>query len=123
MREIKFRVWYPIEWDDEKPIKFDISYDWAFEEWAPINDLFNNSMPDGSILMQFTGLFDKNGKEIYEGDLLIFDERRAICSVEFKDGMFLAKTPFKNYWRIYNKTLHYKQPEIIGNIYENPELL
>lgn len=78
------------------------------------------------VLVQFTGIKDKNGKEIYEGDILIFrpayDESlggqfgNAIFSVSFKDASFrfgdeLADQEGANYY------------EVIGNIFENPELL
>ena len=74
------------------------------------------------ILMQFTGLKDKNGKEIYEGDILETSKTFHLLKkfvVVFKDGSFvpdnfvvlaLNKNPFSEY-------------EVIGNIFENPELL
>ena len=68
-------------------------------------------------IMQFTGLLDKNGKEIYEGDVVEFidcDGRCSNCVVEFKDGGFYPFAPDYVPWSIV---------EVIGNIYENPELL
>ena len=67
------------------------------------------------ILMQFTGLLDKNGKEIYEGDIYLpRDGVKRI--IEFKDGCFAEKNSFPTF-RIE------LGGEVIGNIYENPELL
>ena len=76
---------------------------------------------------QFTGLLDKNGKEIYEGDLfrIIDPEDKSTCEIVFKDGAFRKK-----YWQ-WEDGLQYpiidkfdlENFEVIGNIYENPELL
>lgn len=76
--------------------------------------------------MQFTGLLDKNGKEIYEGDILSVPvQNGAKYEIVFNEGGFTVKnidskgsTPASNeYLKVYAK-----QEEIIGNIYENPEL-
>lgn len=67
-------------------------------------------------LMQFTGLKDKNGKEIYEGDLVAHNASAKPIDVEFIDGTF---EPFSKSDFGWTSTLC----EIIGNIYENPELL
>ncbi|QDS35855.1 YopX family protein [Brevibacillus brevis] len=65
--------------------------------------------------MQYTGLCDKNGKEIYEGDILFWDGGfKVYTTVRFKDGMFLAGD-----MPLYDCV----DEEVIGNIYENPELL
>lgn len=68
-----------------------------------------------STIMQFTGLKDKNGIEIYEGDIL--DTK---CVVSFKDGMF-GIFDKHNYMGLNSYMSKFR--EVIGNIYENPELL
>ena len=71
---------------------------------------------------QYTGLQDQNGKEIYEGDILaptnpetIREDR--IARVYFDAGVF------KIGWNCLWQELAQNQSEVIGNIYENPELL
>lgn len=70
--------------------------------------------------LQFTGLHDKNGKEIYEGDILkaVFTDGVSdvddLQVVTFKDGCFMDGD--MGLWETYTDS------EIIGNIYENPEL-
>lgn len=92
-REIKFRAWD----DEEKMIR---------KSWTRIAP----EETRGLVLMQYTGLKDKNGKEIYEGDIL---------EIEKIDGKVRGTagmgTAYSDYWA--------GVLEIIGNIYENPELL
>jgi uncharacterized phage protein (TIGR01671 family) len=76
----------------------------------------------------FTGLLDKNGKEIYEGDICILDIAREYrMTVTHADGGFQLKKTFGNLDVVdrisLNKVLLDFGIEIIGNIYENPELL
>lgn len=86
------------------------------------------------IQMQFTGLHDKNGKEIYEGDVVIDHDTKIKHSVswnEKKVGWWLDRTTDKNGSGSYSAScllpenigLYDKGWEIIGNIYENPELI
>ena len=76
-------------------------------------------------LMQFTGRKDKNGKEIYEGDICktytIGEPSELLDTVVFDDGSFVFQCDYK----LSIELRGFKQDyiEIIGNIYENPELL
>lgn len=68
-------------------------------------------------LLEYTGLKDKNGKEIYEGDILPNSHQKN-CVVIFENGGFIAKG--KGFYIV---PQHFQECEVIGNIYENPELL
>ena len=75
--------------------------------------------------MQFTGLTDKNGKEIYEGDILK-DSWECVHEVYYSEDAQWSTHLHKHPKHIFPaRYLHcaYMQWEVIGNIYENPELL
>ena len=67
-------------------------------------------------LMQFTGLLDKNGKEIYEGDILKYRGK-----LSFNDPPFVVE--WQNDDARWTEFYPSNNFEVIGNIYENPELL
>ena len=102
MREIKFRAW-----DGEQMISPDYIDREGVAHWQA------NSIPTVSkILLQFTGLLDKNGVEIYEGDVVEWGtERDFQMTVQF-----LIE---EQRWVPYIT----ESSVVIGNIYENPELL
>ena len=79
---------------------------------------------------QYTGLTDKNGKKIFEGDIVSTDLERPYNIVVFRDGcfMFNCNDGDQDYYDIMLPILrsehtHYEYGEVIGNIYDNPELL
>lgn len=109
-----------------------------FEEWSQILNQFlfekNGHKQDDLVVMQFTGLKDKNGKEIYEGDVLKINysthstpafkwqnkNRKRFYQVLFLDSKWVI---FHEKRTNLLSLKMAKSIEIIGNIYENPELL
>lgn len=70
-------------------------------------------------LMQFTGMFDKNGKEIYEGDIVKYENMTG--KIMFFNGSFIMSNfEETEEWEL---GVINEEVEIIGNIYDNPELL
>ena len=122
MREIKFRAWDKTErcWDVPKT-------EYSIQEGAKKlfyrkNEIVRFNRAD-IILMQYTGLKDKNGKEIYEGDVLkiinyTLESDIFINTVTFNRGRWQCGVlPLYNFFEV-GDTI-----EIIDNICENPELL
>lgn len=153
MRTIKFRVWdkainkmitqenvrkfldetISVKWEDEFP--------YSSDEWYPAYEILTifdylKGFQEITIkryepsenrfeLMQFTGLHVKNGKEIYEGDILQIDVDKAWVMWNDKYGYFQL-VPIGDYYfdsDVIGQALEYTKPEVIGNIYENKELL
>lgn len=124
MREIKFRLW-----DKKCRVMFehrDISVGGEIEYRQFPNEIYrirhdghNSPSEQDFELMQYTGLKDKNGKEIYEGDILAVGKLLVLGQVMFRptDGFWATKDNH-NFYRIDGDSVY-----IIGNIYENPELL
>lgn len=119
-RTIKFRAWDKkynqiVLWDDISRTNI-------------IGSLINNNNRNIShgILMQFTGLLDKNGVEIYEGDILPlnihYTKGNFVVNWDEKNALFRACLGGSGHcWKL--ETLNFKHIEVIGNIYQHPHLL
>lgn len=150
MREIKFRAWTNIG-SFKKPVQAMV--------YASLEELYGGELSDGThicdsfALMQYTGLKDKNGKEIYEGDIVMYPDhedtyvdvgigghgikvnevpinsffpvefRHAEFGIEVKQATGERLTPQWYSIANLNNELGQNQLENIGNIHENPELL
>ncbi len=128
MREIKFRAWDKVRkkmWsakemgEDELTLNPDgrgfVNVD---GNSTKLSQYYKHIIP-----LQFTGLKDKNEKEIYEGDILT-NKQRVIGTVKFIDGCFFKVfLEFERGKLILSSCLKTIKPEVIGNIYENQKLL
>jgi hypothetical protein len=111
MREIKFRV-YDLKKKEMITHFNGARIDYALEYWETHKHV--------SDPMQYTGLKDKNGKEIYECDILKYKTelsiKKEIGKVEWYNGCFVVGKSRDYIYMI-------SDIEVIGNIYETPELL
>ena len=124
MREIKFRAWNKaqniIYHNAQNTYDFNC-YNYGGCPEDNFKEVIEN---DDYILMQYTGMKDKNGKEIYEGDILeceLYDktyDNYVVCYDEIQ-GCYVAEN--KEGGKIYYQT--WEEQTVIGNKFENPELL
>jgi uncharacterized phage protein (TIGR01671 family) len=126
MREIKFRVWIKrynkiftlesLKWSDDKLIiSANTPNGGLHNVWFDADELDNLS--NVIHLMQYTGLFDKNGTPIYEGDILKIGNSNIEVIWDKNNACFTLKS---NHFHLGFQSIFY---EVIGNIYEHPNLL
>lgn len=127
MRELKFRIWS----EEDKQYRTDCKLRYLFTSPTGLPSTVYNDEGDRFDIEQYTGLKDKNGKEIYEGDIvrnteevapnksstykIYYDQSHAMYGMLPVDG----KIGIGNF---YGYTMRH-QFEVIGNIHENSELL
>lgn len=121
MKEIKFRIW-----DNQMKVmgqwnEITVGYIPGMENWCSdvqrgdpphihLDKIFTDFSKRG-IMMQYTGHKDRNGKEIYDGDILRNDEKGITFLVEWSGR--------KNGWNF----RYPEEAEVVGNKYEDPEIL
>jgi uncharacterized phage protein (TIGR01671 family) len=121
MREIKFRAWdidRRVMVDDllrsseTKARKMELL---GLHEYAKMlaGDFYSQF-----VVMQYAGLKDNNGREIYEGDVLDFTDANGT-----KGGKTIVEYEFKKLAALQQRMPLWDTVEVIGNIYENPELI
>ena len=131
MRETKFRAWLK---EEEKMVNVE-TMDFTDKTIRCLkkNEFINAYLLrrvsfDDIELMQYTGLNDKNGTEIYERDIVLVKPGGTSTwyktVVKFKEGAFIASLiDGEDYIYIFNRGFDSNDFEIIGNIYENKNLL
>lgn len=138
MNKIKFRVWDKVI----KVMREVLSIDFEKQEVIcpprghEFSEWFNQNLPFNEVLiLQNTGLKDKNGKEIYEGDIVEFnncdyqrtaghlDDEIIVGEVEYSCGVWGLKEANGQLHDLYISLVNDEEAEVIGNIFQDGDLL
>ena len=124
MREIKFRAWHKEKKIIGEVFGIDILHKEIFFSNGDV-DCYGFSDFKYIELMQYTGLKDKNNKEIYEGDIVKLRANHGIGVVKYYDewGAFVIEYIKPRPLAVLGMNYYKEDIEVLGNIYENPELL
>ncbi|OAS19262.1 YopX family protein [Paenibacillus oryzisoli] len=117
MKEYKFRGWHPGRYSHQYEPKM-------FYDDKPGDCLVWKNQGQPLTIMQFTGLKDRNGKEVYEGDIVSFTDTylnnmpERTGKVSFANASFYIECSTSNHFRWTDYDV-----EVIGNIHENPDMV
>ncbi len=113
MRKVKFKVW-------DKAHK-------EMLEWKQVKDkmVFTDVDDKNLVFLQYTGILDKNGKKIYENDIVKNRSNGKVYVVKWNgcSSAFLMRDVDNQYKSLYFANQSLGRYEVIGNIYEQPELI
>ena len=125
MRELKFRAWVNEHWVDWIPTCKTFG---AYNASVIDTDGYTFEEDNPFIVEQYTGLEDKNGKEIYEGDIVkwldgLGEYTNFVVEWQENRARFCLRNEYSHY--NYEDINDKKKPyiEVIGNVHENPELI
>jgi uncharacterized phage protein (TIGR01671 family) len=126
MKTVKFRIWNGMKMEYNIMAGFLGSFyvQGIDEKDTACMSPFNTKYPETTPLMQFIGLEDKNGKEIYEGDIIKTETEKAMqVSWNKHFASFCLDRKGWMFTHYFGEAVDPTQIEIIGNIYENADLL
>lgn len=124
MREIKFRVWNVKDKEWEIGLRYGLHFDPItgsfFTDEGPSDEPWTEGVPEGELITeQFTGLHDKNGNEIYEGDIVRHRYTPEEVSPSYSE-MVVEWLNHRAGWNLIDDISFY---EVIGNIHDNSEMI
>ena len=121
MREIEFRIRYRDKsWFYGVPITKIKNDTVGFQSF---DNSYYDLFADATTLGQYTELTDKNGTKIFEGDFIKAKHNTNLYNVYWNEGRFYIEDVWGNLIKPTQTAINHFECEVVGNIYDNPELI